>query len=78
MARDSSNDSDYEYYVKWCGQAHADCTWEDGKLLSRYAAQLIEDYHNRVATKCIPSKNCPVSSSHNLSTWSYELKLVWN
>lgn len=60
MARDSSNESDYEYYVKWSGLPHSDCTWEDGKLLTRYAAEQIESYHERIDTNNVPNRNCQV------------------
>jgi len=49
-----------DYLVKWQCLPYADCTWEDGDLITRKFQTAIDEYNDRQNSQCIPSKYCKV------------------
>ncbi|CAI9733833.1 chromodomain-helicase-DNA-binding protein 1-like isoform X2 [Octopus vulgaris] len=45
-----------DYMCKWQGLAHADCTWEDGELISNKFKKFVDEYHMRNKSQKIPLK----------------------
>jgi len=52
-----------EYLCKWEGLSYADCTFEDGALISKKFPLKIEEYHARQKSQMTPSKLCKVLKS---------------
>ncbi|XP_041464759.1 chromodomain-helicase-DNA-binding protein 2-like isoform X3 [Lytechinus variegatus] len=52
-----------DYFVKWQGLPYADCTWEDGELISRDFQDCIDDYTIRSKSQKIPAKSAKVLKS---------------
>ena len=50
-----------DYFVKWQGLPYADCTWEDGELISRDFQHCIEDYTIRSKSQKIPARSAKVN-----------------
>jgi chromodomain-helicase-DNA-binding protein 1 len=49
-----------QYLCKWEGLSYADCTFEDGSLISKKFPHKIEEYHQRERSQATPSKLCKV------------------
>ncbi|XP_051579772.1 chromodomain-helicase-DNA-binding protein 2-like isoform X3 [Myxocyprinus asiaticus] len=52
-----------EYLCKWMGLPYAECTWEDGALISNKLKKFqpcIDSFLNRNVCKTVPSKDCKV------------------
>ncbi|CAE1322927.1 CHD2 [Acanthosepion pharaonis] len=49
-----------DYLCKWQGLSHADCTWEDGELISDKFKKYVDEYHTRNKSQKIPSKQSKV------------------
>ena len=55
MPKDPSEYNGFpEYLVKWRGLPYAECTWEDGRLLSEKYKEAIEEYNLRNKSQKIP------------------------
>lgn len=50
-----------DYLCKWQGLSHADCTWEDGELISDKFKKYVDEYHTRNKSQKIPSKQSKVN-----------------
>uniref|UniRef100_A0A8B9K0L5 Chromodomain helicase DNA binding protein 2 n=1 Tax=Astyanax mexicanus TaxID=7994 RepID=A0A8B9K0L5_ASTMX len=49
-----------EYLCKWMGLPYAECTWEDGALISKKFQSCVDSFNNRNSSKTVPSKECKV------------------
>ncbi|XP_071486143.1 chromodomain-helicase-DNA-binding protein 1-like [Diadema antillarum] len=49
-----------DYFVKWQGLPYADCTWEDGELISRNFQHCIDEYLVRTRSQKIPARSAKV------------------
>ena len=49
-----------DYLCKWKGLPYAECTWEDGTLISRFFQSIIDSYLNRESSEKIPPKSSKV------------------
>ncbi|XP_050400629.1 chromodomain-helicase-DNA-binding protein 1 isoform X1 [Patella vulgata] len=52
-----------DYLCKWAALPYADCTWEDGELISRHYQSFIDAYYARTKSQRIPTKLCKVLKS---------------
>lgn len=56
----NTEDCSQEYLCKWRGLPYAECTWEDGQLVSdRFQAQ-VDSFLDRNNSDCIPNRNARV------------------
>uniref|UniRef100_W5KJ44 Chromodomain helicase DNA binding protein 2 n=1 Tax=Astyanax mexicanus TaxID=7994 RepID=W5KJ44_ASTMX len=49
-----------EYLCKWMGLPYAECTWEDGALISKKFQSCVDSFNSRNSSKTVPSKECKV------------------
>ncbi|XP_023671128.1 chromodomain-helicase-DNA-binding protein 2 [Paramormyrops kingsleyae] len=56
----ASSSNEPEYLCKWMGLPYAECSWEDGALISKKFQHCIDSFNNRNSCKTIPSKDCKV------------------
>lgn len=59
-ARRTIEGSGQEYYCKWKGLPYAECTWEDGALISDIYQDEIDNYMYRNDSDCIPCRSAKV------------------
>lgn len=75
----ANNNSDY--MCKWVGLPYADCTWEDGDLISRLFQAKVDAYHARQKSHRIPTKLSKVRQQKKLHVknfgyvWAREKKI---
>ena len=68
--------SGQEYFCKWKGLPYAECTWEDGVLVSDTFQDEIDKYMYRNNSDCIPCRSAKVNLHFNNTCNDNELK-VW-
>ncbi|XP_022105891.1 chromodomain-helicase-DNA-binding protein 1-like isoform X2 [Acanthaster planci] len=56
----SSHAGQPDYLCKWQGLPYADCTWEDGELISRNFQNCIGEFQRRNKSQKIPSRSAKV------------------